>query len=229
MNIDKISRHGKVIVIDGLDGCGKSTQFELVSRNLESKGYKIKPVSFPDYESPSSSLVKMYLAGEIAETADGVNAYAASSFYAVDRYASYKTKWEKNYLNGEIILAGRYVSSNAIHQMCKLSEEKHDVYLNWLFDYEYEKLGLPRADVVIFLDLPVEIAQKLLSKRYMGDENKKDIHEADLDYLKKCRKNALYAAEKLNWKVIDCMKNDDEIKSVEEINRVIMSVIDEVL
>ena len=224
-----MNEKGKVIVIDGLDGCGKSTQFELCTKKLEEMGKKIKSVSFPDYESPSSALVKMYLAGEIAKTADEVNAYAASSFYAVDRYASYKTKWEKNYKNGEIILAGRYVSSNAIHQMCKLDDFEHDAYLDWLFDYEYEKLGLPKANAVIFLDLPVEASQKLLSKRYEGDENKKDIHESNFEYMKKCRKNALYAAKKLGWTVIDCMENENAIKSVEKINQEIMKVISEVL
>ena len=224
-----MNENGKVIVIDGLDGCGKSTQFELCTKKLEEMGRKIKSVSFPDYESPSSALVKMYLAGEIAKTADEVNAYAASSFYAVDRYASYKTKWEKNYKNGEIIIAGRYVSSNAIHQMCKLDDSEHDAYLDWLFDYEYEKLGLPKANAVIFLDLPVEASQKLLSKRYEGDENKKDIHESNFEYMKKCRKNALYAAQKLGWTVIDCMENENGIKSVEKINQEIMKVISEVL
>ena len=224
-----MNENGKVIVIDGLDGCGKSTQFELCTKKLEEMGKKIKSVSFPDYESPSSALVKMYLAGEIAKTADEVNAYAASSFYAVDRYASYKIKWEKNYKNGEIILAGRYVSSNAIHQMCKLDDFEHDAYLDWLFDYEYEKLGLPKANAVIFLDLPVEASQKLLSKRYEGDENKKDIHESNFEYMKKCRKNALYAAKKLGWTVIDCMENENGIKSVEKINQEIMKVISEVL
>ncbi len=198
---------GKLIVLDGLDGSGKSTQFELISKRLKADGNNVKAISFPDYNNPSSALVKMYLNGEFSKNANDINAYAASSFYAVDRYANYKQFWEKNYNNGEYILASRYVSSNAIHQMVKLAEDKWDDYLLWLQDYEYEKLGLPRPNLIIFLDMPVEVSQKLLSNRYHGDESKKDIHEANVDYLKACRKSALYAADKQNWKVVNCSKD----------------------
>ncbi len=197
-------KKGKIIVIDGLDGSGKSTQFEIVRKNLERLGHSVKAISFPDYDSPSSALVKMYLAGEFSDNPDDVNAYAASSFYAVDRYASFRKCWKQDYDSGKIILAARYVSSNAIHQMVKLSENEYDDYLDWLYDYEHKKLGIPRADKVIFLDMPVEVSQKLLSKRYNGDESRKDIHESDVEYLLKCRKSALYAAKKLNWNVIEC-------------------------
>ncbi len=193
----------KLIVIDGLDGSGKSTQFSIVAKKLASD-YMVKSISFPDYDNPSSSLVKMYLNGEFSKQASGVNAYAASSFYAVDRYASYKMFWEKNYNEGELIIASRYVSSNAIHQMIKLENSQWDYYLNWLDDYEYNKLGLPKPDLIIFLDMPVEISQELLSSRYNGDDSKKDIHESDVEYLKNCRKSALYAAEKQSWKVVAC-------------------------
>ena len=169
----------RLIVIDGLDGSGKTTQFDIIKEILGKK-YSVKAISFPDYDQPSSTLVKMYLDGELAHDASEINAYAASSFYAVDRYASYKMFWEKNYNNGEIILASRYVSSNAIHQMAKLDESEWDKYLEWLMDYEYDKLGLPRPDHVIFLDMPVEISQRLMTERYNGDESKKDIHEANV-------------------------------------------------
>ena len=174
---------GRLVVLDGLDGSGKTTQFEIIGKKLE-KLHTVKPISFPDYENPSSALVKMYLNGEISGSAAGVNAYAASSFYAVDRYASYKMFWEENYKRGELILASRYVSSNAIHQMVKLPEEQWESYLDWLEDYEYGKLGLPKPDMVIFLDMPVEISQKLMSGRYHGDESRKDIHESDVEYLR---------------------------------------------
>lgn len=192
-----------LIVIDGLDGSGKTTQFDIIKDKL-SQEYTVKAISFPDYDKPSSTLVKMYLSGEISENAADINAYAASSFYAVDRYISYKKYWEDNYKNGELILAGRYVTSNAIHQMSKLPENEWDSYLEWLEDYEYSKLGLPRPDRVIFLDMPIEISQRLMSERYKGDESKKDIHEANVEYLKICRRSALYAAKKLGWCVVPC-------------------------
>lgn len=218
---------GKLIVIDGLDGSGKTTQFDIIREKL-SESHSVKAISFPDYDNPSSALVKMYLNGELSESADGVNAYAASSFYAVDRYASYKMFWEESYKNGDLIFASRYVSSNAIHQMVKLPESEWDGYLEWLSDYEYGKLGLPVSSLVIFLDMPVEISQKLMSERYGGDESKKDIHEANVKYLQACRKSALYAAEKLGWKVVECSKNGEPL-TVEEISGKLLQLINEVL
>lgn len=215
----------RLIVIDGLDGSGKTTQFDIVKKLLGEK-YAVKAISFPEYDKPSSALVKMYLNGEISKNAADINAYAASSFYAVDRYASYKQFWEKNYSDGELILASRYTTSNAIHQMEKLPREEWDSYLEWLADYEYNKLGLPRPDCVIFLDMPVEISQRLMSARYNGDESKKDIHEANVAYLQGCRKSALYAAEKSGWGVIECSR-DGEPLPVAEITAAIMKYIED--
>lgn len=212
-----------LIVIDGLDGSGKSTQFEII-RKIISEKHNVKAISFPDYDKPSSALVKMYLGGELSQNAEDINAFAASSFYAVDRYASYKLYWEKAYKAGDIILASRYVTSNAIHQMAKLSENQWDGYLEWLYDYEYERLGLPEPDCVIFLDMPVEISQKLLSARYNGDESKKDIHEANVKYLNKCRKTALYAAKCGKWSIVDCGCGDKPF-SVEIITDKIMNIV----
>ena len=217
----------KLIVIDGFDGSGKSTQFDIVKEKL-SQEYTVKAISFPEYDKPSSTLVKMYLSGEISENAADINAYAASSFYAVDRYVSYKKYWEQNYKNGELILASRYVSSNAIHQMSKLPESEWDNYLEWLQDYEYSKFELPRPNCVIFLDMPIEISQKLMSERYNGDESKKDIHESNIAYLMTCRKTALYAAEKLGWHVVGCNDGDKPLP-IEAINDKIMKIITNVL
>lgn len=216
--------NSKLIVIDGLDGSGKTTQFDIIGRELQEKYGNVKMISFPDYDKPSSTLVKMYLNGEIAPDAGQVNAYAASSFYAVDRYASYKMYWEDFYKNGGIVLAGRYVSSNAIHQMSKLPENEWDSYLEWLEDYEYGKLELPRPDCVIFLDMPVEISQRLMTARYNGDESRKDIHEANVKYLNTCRKTALYAAEKLGWGVVEC-SGGGEALPIEEITEKIRKII----
>lgn len=221
-------KKGKLIVIDGLDGSGKSTQLEIVQKKLEDMGVPVKTISFPDYESPSSALVRMYLNGEFSDNPDDINAYAASSFYAVDRYASYMKYWKEDYFSGKLILAARYVSSNAIHQMVKLDESEYDQYLEWLYDYEHEKLGLPPADKVIFLDMPTNISQKLLSKRYNGDESRKDIHEAHVSYLENCRKTALYAANKLDWTVTQCSDGENPLP-VEVISENVMKEISKVI
>lgn len=194
----------KLVVIEGLDGSGKSTQFEIIDRIFAQNNIPHKSISFPDYDNPSSALVKMYLGGEFSNNAKDINAYAASSFYAVDRYASYKLFWEDAYNKGELILASRYVTSNAIYQMVKCDKSEWDSYLKWLTDYEYERLGLPIPDLVIFLDMPIEISQRLMTDRYNGDEGKKDIHEVDVEFLRSCRETALYTAKKQNWRIINC-------------------------
>ena len=195
---------GKLIVIDGLDGSGKSTQSERVAKCLRAQGERVELISFPDYGEPSSALVRMYLGGEFSDSPDGVNAYAASTFYAVDRYASFKKFWEKKYLSGYTILATRYVSSNAIHQMGKLPRDQWDEYLQWLDDFEFGKLCLPRPDQVIFLNMSRKVADRLIERRYGGDESRKDIHEKDRAYLQNCQKTAEDAAKVQKWQVISC-------------------------
>jgi len=220
--------NSKLVVIEGLDGSGKSTQFELVKKYLCEKGVDVKAISFPEYDKPSSALVKMYLGGEFSKNASDVNAYAASSFYAVDRYASYKLYWENDYLQGKSILAARYVTSNAIYQMTKLSKDKWNDYIDWLCEYEYEKLGLPKPDLVIFLDMPVEVSQKLMTKRYDGDEGKKDIHEANVEFLNNCREAALFAANKDNWKIISCSDGENPLP-IDSIFNEIIKCIDNIM
>lgn len=196
-----------LVVLDGLDGSGKSTQLARLNEYFASQNRDYTQISFPDYEQPSSALVRMYLQGDFGGSPDAVNAYAASSFYAVDRYASYKKFWQKDYEAGKLILAARYTTSNAIHQMGKLPRTEWDAYLQWLEEYEYGLLGLPRPDKVIFLDMPLDISQRLLSARYDGEEGKKDIHERNLTYLQTCRESALYAAEKMGWVLVSCGEN----------------------
>lgn len=205
-----------LIVIEGLDGSGKSTQVELLKKRLESENIPLKQIKLPDYDDKSSTLVKMYLGGEFGPNPDDVNIYAASSFYAVDRYASYKRHWMKDYLSDTVILSDRYTTSNAVHQTVKLPRDEWDSYLSWLTDYEYNKMGIPVPSAVIYLDMPVEISQRLMSKRYGGDEVKKDVHEANVGYLKKCREAALYAAEKFGWSVIKCSDGEEPLP-IEEI------------
>lgn len=195
---------GTLYVIEGLDGSGKATQTALLCEYLRGSGRTVRHVSFPNYDESSSALVKSYLAGEFGKSPDAVNAYAASSFYAVDRYAAYKKHWQRDYEDGGVIVADRYTTSNAVYQMTKLPRDEWDAYLQWLEDYEYRLLALPAPDSVIFLDMPPEVSQRLLSGRYHGDESKKDIHEANVAFQRQCRESALYAADRLGWRVISC-------------------------
>ncbi len=216
--------NGKLIVIEGLDGSGKATQAELLYSALREQGANVKKVSFPDYESDSSALVRMYLAGRFGSDPSDVNAYAASSFYAVDRYASYKMDWGKFYAAGGIIIADRYTTSNAIHQCSKLPQDQWDGFLRWLFDFEYSLLGIPAPDAVIYLQVDPEISQRLMSGRYQGDENKKDIHESNLEYLNRSRQAAEYCKDALGWQVVSCVR-DGAMRSVEEIHGEILEKI----
>lgn len=203
--------NGKLIVIEGLDGSGKSTQIEILKKRLADCGKSVKQIKLPDYDSKSSTLVKMYLGGEFGDDPSDVNTYAASLFYTVDRYANYKNVWETEYLDGTLILADRYTTSNAVHQTVKLPKENWDSYLDWLFETEYVKVGVPKPDSVIFLDMDVDISQKLMSKRYCGEETKKDVHEANVDYLKRCHEAALYAAKRFGWSVIKCYEGENPL------------------
>ena len=208
--------NGKFIVFEGLDGSGKATQAKAFFDSISEKGIKAKKISFPDYNSQSSALVKMYLAGEVGSL-DEVNVYAASNFYSLDRYISYMREWKENYLGGEVIIADRYTTSNICHQMSKLPKEEWAGYIEWLEHYEYVMLGLPKPDVVVYLDMPPEASQKLMTERYKGDESKKDIHESNMKYLLKCRESALFAAEKLGWQVICCADENNDPLSIEAI------------
>lgn len=206
-----------IIVIEGLDGSGKATQTKILYDKLMSKGIKTRRLEFPDYSNPSSSLVKMYLNGDFGSKPEDVNAYAASAFYAVDRAASYMQFWKNDYADGTVILSDRYATSNIIYQMSKLPESEWKSFIKWQDDFEYNKLGIPRADLVIYLDVDPTVSQKLMEKRYNGDDSKKDLHEKNLNFLLECRKSALYAAEKCNWIIINCCENGN-IKSIEKIS-----------
>lgn len=202
---------GKLIVIEGLDGSGKSTQEELLKKKLAEINIKVNFIKLPNYDDPACDLVKMYLSGRFGSDPSDVNAYAASSFFAVDRYVSYNCYWKDAYLNGEVFLADRYTTSNAYHQLTKTDKAEWDSYLEWLEDYEYNKMGIPKPDAVIYLDMPVEVSQKLMTSRYNGDDSKKDIHEKNVDYLNKCREAADYACKKLGWTRIVCGENGEPL------------------
>ena len=216
-------KRGRLLVIEGLDGSGKATQAKLLAAALAADGLPVRQVSFPNYASESSALVRMYLAGQFGQKPDDVNAYAASSFFAVDRYASYKTDWGAFYRDGGVVLADRYTTSNGAHQCSKLPPEAWDGYLEWLFRFEYELLGLPAPDAVIYLRVDPAVSQKLMTARYHGDESRKDIQERDLEYLARSRAAAEYCAQKLGWQAVECARNG-EMRPVEEIGREVLAL-----
>lgn len=208
---------GKLIVIEGTDGSGKSTQFRLMSERLEKDGVTFKHIVFPRYQEESSALIRMYLGGQFGTHPEDVNAYAASSFYAVDRYASYKMDWGKWYEDGGVVLSDRYTTSNAVHQASKEQVQKQAEFLKWLYDFEYGKLGLPRPDLIIYLDVPTDFTERMLRHREQDTNTQADIHEKDMQYLATCRKTGRTAAQYYGWTVIQCVK-DGTMRSIEDIH-----------
>ena len=209
---------GKLIVIEGTDGSGKSTQFAKLSQRMAAEGVEFRHTVFPRYSEPSSALIRMYLGGEFGTDPASVNAYAASSFYAVDRYASYKQDWGNYYENGGLILSDRYTTSNAVHQTSKEPVERRGEFLRWLYEFEYEKLALPRPDLIIYLDVPTSYTEKLMRRRESDTNTKADIHEQDLDYLATCREAGRAAATFYGWTIIECVR-DGEMRSIEDIHQ----------
>lgn len=216
---------GKFIVIEGLDGSGKATQTEILRKTLEQRGEKVRKLTFPDYDNPSSTLVQMYLKGEFGSSPGDVNAYAASAFYTVDRVASYLRFWKEDYESGSTILADRYATSNIIYQMSKLPQSQWSEFIDYQQDLEYNKMRVPEPDLIIYLDVEPDVSQKLMSGRYSGDESKKDLHEKNVEFLLSCRRSALFAAEKLGWIKISCTENG-EMRSIKDISRDILAVIE---
>ena len=212
---------GKLIVIEGTDGSGKSTQFRLLTERLEQEGRAFQQLEFPQYNEPSSALIKMYLGGEFGSSPADVNAYAASAFYAVDRYASYKKVWGAWYEQGGLVLSDRYTTSNAVHQASKEPEEGRAEFLRWLYEFEYDKLGLPKPDLTIYLDVPTEYTEQLMRSREAATGTHADIHEQDLGYLATCRRMGRSAAAYYGWTVIDCVR-DGKMRTIEDIHQQIL-------
>lgn len=216
---------GTLIVFEGTDGSGKSTQFKLLCDRLQNQGTPFRRLVFPQYEEPSSALIRMYLGGEFGSRPSDVNPYAASTFYAVDRYAAWKKSWGADHAAGGLILSDRYTTSNAVHQGGKLSETEQPAFFDWLFDFEYRKLGLPQPDIVIYLDMPTEQSVRLLRSRESTTHTKGDIHEVDTEYLSLCRQTALRAAKHYGWYRVSCVDEQGSIRPAEDIHREIWDVL----
>ena len=208
---------GKLIVLEGTDGSGKSTQFQRLTDRLSQEGRQFQKLVFPQYSEPSSALIRMYLGGEFGARPSDVNAYAASAFYSVDRYASYKKVWGQWYESDGLVVSDRYTTSNAVHQTSKEPPEKQSDFLKWLYDFEYSKLGLPRPDLVVYLDVPTDFTEKMMRSREAATHTHADIHEQDLEYLATCRRTGRAAAEYYGWTVIGCVKNG-AMRSIDDIH-----------
>ena len=219
---------GKLIVIEGTDGSGKSTQFRLMSEHLQRDGVAFRHIVFPRYSEESSALIRMYLGGQFGTKPSDVNAYAASSFYAVDRFASYKMDWGQWYEEGGLVLSDRYTTSNAVHQASKETGADREKFLAWLEDFEYGKLGLPKPDLIIYLDVPTDYTDKLLRHREQDTNTKADIHEKDMQYLATCRQCGKAAADFYGWTVIDCVKNG-VMRTMEDIHNEIYTAVKQCL
>jgi len=208
---------GKLIVIEGVDASGKATQTERLFNRLREEYNAVRRISFPDYESDFSVPVKRYLAGDLGSDPNSVSAYAASLFYAIDRYASCKRDWGSFYAAGGILVADRYVTSNLVHQAAKIEGDKTD-FINWLDDLEYNKLELPRPDLVLFLDMPPACARELMKDRAnkITGKAQKDIHESDPGYLERAYQNAMTIAKVCNWQIVHCA-NGKNVRTIDEI------------
>ncbi|MDY4489575.1 MAG: thymidylate kinase [Candidatus Faecousia sp.] len=208
---------GKLIVIEGTDGSGKSTQFQLLTQRLSREGREFRQIVFPQYSEPSSALIRMYLGGEFGSRPGDVNAYAASAFYAVDRYASFKKVWGEYYNGGGLVISDRYTTSNAVHQAGKEPEDSRQRFLKWLYEFEYDHLGLPRPDLTLYLDVPTDFTEKLLRAREQDTHTRADIHEQDTAYLATCRRMGAFAADYYGWTVISCVR-DGKMRSMDDIH-----------
>ena len=219
---------GKLIVFEGTDGSGKSTQFALLTKRLETEGTDFHRIVFPQYSEQSSALIRMYLGGEFGLSPSDVNAYAASTFYAVDRFASFRKVWGEYYRNGGLVLSDRYTTSNAVHQASKEPDEKRPAFFQWLYELEFEHMELPKPDLVIYLDVPTYLTEQLLRQRENATHTHADIHEQNMDYLRLCRRTGLEAAEFYHWKVIRCEK-EGELRSIEDIHEEIYHLVKQCL
>lgn len=219
---------GKLIIFEGTDGSGKATQTALLCRALERRGIPYKKLDFPRYKEESSALVRLYLSGAFGSHPDDVNAYAAASFFAVDRYASYKQDWGAFYEAGGLLIADRYTTSNAVHQTAKLPAAEREKFLDWLFDFEFHLLGLPEPTRVLYLDLPTELSGQMMRKREERTHTAADIHEKDQDYLRTCRENAAFVMKRCGWTRIDCSK-DGAVRSMEDIHEEVLAKLSDLL
>ena len=219
---------GRLIVFEGTDGSGKATQSKLVCEELDKRGIPYRKLEFPRYGEESSALIRLYLAGAFGSKPEDVNAFAAATFFSVDRYASYKQDWGAFYEQGGLVIADRYTTSNAVHQTGKLPYEERQAFLDWLFDFEYRMLGLPAPTRVLYLDLPTELSGQMMRRREQETGTHADIHEQDAEYLRRCRENAAFVVDYCGWTRIDCA-SDGAVRSIADIHAEVMDKLSDLL
>ena len=215
---------GKLIVMEGIDGSGKSTQYQRLCQRLSEEGRAYRKAVFPRYDQDSSALIRSYLGGQFGDKPEDVNAYAASTFFAVDRFAAYKTDWGAYYDRGGLVLADRYTTSNACHQGSKLPAAERQPFLDWLYDFEFRLMGLPKPALVLYLDIDVDTARRQMARRQSATHTQADIHERDFAYLASCLEMGHYAAEHYGWTRIPCTR-DGALRGVEEIHQEIYEAV----
>ncbi len=219
---------GRLIVFEGTDGSGKATQTGLLCRELERRGLAYRKLEFPRYQEESSALIRLYLSGAFGSNADDVNAYAAATFFAVDRYASFRQDWGDYYRSGGLLIADRYTTSNAVHQTSKLPPEERRGFLDWLFDFEYRLLGLPEPTRVVYLDVPTELTGEMMRRREQQTGTHADIHEQDQAYLRRCRENGAWVADYCGWTKI-CCAGPEGMRPAEEIHQQVLRQVEDLL
>ena len=216
---------GRLITIDGLDASGKETQSALLCAALREQGYRVRELSFPMYGEKSAVPVELYLGGALGDNPDDTNAYAASTFFSVDRYISYRTDWSRDLADPDtVVVTNRYTTANAVHQLSKLPQAEWEGFLSWLWDFEFGKLGLPTPDCILYLEMRPDISRRLLASRSAATGRVQDIHEKSTDHLEKSYRAALYASDTLGWNRIRCFSGDDP-RPIPDIHRDIMDVL----
>ena len=218
----------RLIVLEGTDGSGKATQAKLLLRSLEDRGVSCREIDFPRYGNPFAEPANLYLHGALGGAPGDVNACAASVMFAVDRFASYKEDWGAFYESGGVVVANRYTTSNAVHQASKLPDGERRSFLDWLFDLEYRRLGLPEPDLVLYLDMPTEAAKRLLRRREQETNTQADIHERDGEYLRRCRECAGEIARIQGWAIVNCAA-EGAPRTPEDIHQEILAMVRGVL
>ena len=201
---------GRLITIDGLDASGKETQSALLCAALRERGYRVRELSFPMYGERSAAAVELYLGGALGDKPEDTNAFAASTFFSVDRYISYRTDWKRDLEDPDmVVVTNRYTTANAVHQLSKLPRQQWEGFLSWLWDFEFGKLGLPTPDCILYLEMRPDIARRLLAARSASTGRVQDIHEKSTDHLDKSYQAALYASDTLGWNRIRCFSGDE--------------------
>ena len=218
---------GQLIIIEGGDGSGKATQTAKLLERLQAEGYKARSVSFPNYDSPAAEPIKMYLRGDFGKEASSVNAYVASTLYAIDRFASYRQDWQRFYEDGGIIIADRYTTSNMVHQMIKYTDlEERKIFLQWLDQLEYDLYGLPRPNAVILLDMPLSLSEALLEERTgKTGGNTGDIHEQDRSHLIAVHDAYDMLVSTYDWHRVRCENENDQLRTIDDIHEEVYGIV----